>query len=238
MWALVFAAVTVMLAAVAGTGEFAWGETTLEASINPSAESSPFRVKYQDYTIYEYGHGSLLHQHLGGKKWTLEGTASGSQDVLDLEDVLNRKLASDGSFARVSDLKVIYKFYLVPASHGSIIGYKVEVEGMLTGHVIATSERQHVVDLMWRGLTVTDDVTIDGVPINIPASLLRVMEPGAYELLAGTEADRILLIPLMDAEAILERSMSSWKEWPRTSTWAMGNSRQSDTRPGGNSFAF
>ena len=59
-----------------------------------------------------------------------------------------------------------------------------------------------VVDMWWLSPTMTGDIVIDGVPINIPASLLRGMEPEAYYLLAGTGADTILSRPLMDGGAI------------------------------------
>ena len=52
----------------------------------------------------------------------------------------------------------------------------------------------------------TGDTVIDGVPINMPASLLREMEPEAYGLLAGTEADAILILPLMDAGPIRQHA--------------------------------
>ena len=66
------------------------------------------------------------------------------------------------------------------------------------------------VDIEWLSPTVTGDIVIDGVPINMPASLLREMEPEAYDLLAGTEADAILLQPLMDAGPIRDQHVDTW----------------------------
>lgn len=76
--------------------------------------------------------------------------------------------------------------------------------------IVCMPENYTLVDQHWRGLTVTDDIVIDSIPINVPASLLREMEPEAYDLLNGTESDRILLRPLMDVEPILQQPMEAW----------------------------
>ena len=207
---LALTVIVAVLVAVAGASELAWGAVDLEAFINPYAESSPFKVRYYDQIEYVYGEGSLLHHHLGGKQWVVEGTTSGGQDVQDLADMLNRKIASDGSSAKVSGLEVSYEFKMDPTARGSSMEYAVEINGNMTGYELDLQSRWPWVGFDWRGLTITDDVVVDGMPINIPASLLRETEPEAYGLLAGTEADRILLRPLMDAEPILQQSIHAW----------------------------
>ena len=81
-----------------------------------------------------------------------------------------------------------------------------------------------VVDTRWLSPTVTGDIVIDGVPINIPASLLREMEPEAYDLLAGTEADTILSRPLMDAGPIRQHA-DAW----HSKVYPVGTSVDADT---------
>jgi hypothetical protein len=66
------------------------------------------------------------------------------------------------------------------------------------------------VDLGWRGLTVTDEIKIDGVGINHPISALIDKEPAVYEVLKGNEAEDILSKNLIDAEYILEQPMTNW----------------------------
>lgn len=197
------------LIAIGASGP-AWASTQLGTFIDPNAESSHFNIRYQDTISYDYDAGSQLHQLLDGKQWLVEGVASEGQDIQIITDILNQKLASDGSFAQVSDLEVDYRFQLNPAAHGSSMDFTVVVQGSLIDYVVTTSARQDLVDLGWRGLTVTDDVYIDGIPINIPASLLRVMEPAVYDLLIGTEAAEILLEPIMNAESILGQPMDTW----------------------------
>ena len=209
VWTTASAAVAVLLAA-AGSGEPAWGAVDLEAVINMEVDFAQFRIAFSDRIEYEYGEGSLLHQHLGGRQWALAGTASNTQDVQDLADALNRKLASDGSSTKVSDLEVRYEFKMNPTPRGSVMDFEVEINGNMTDYVLIPSADLPVIDLSWRGLTVTDDVMIDGIPINIPANLLEQIEPEAYGILAGTEADTILRKPLMNAESILQMPIGRW----------------------------
>ena len=231
------------LLAVAGAGEPAWGTVDLDAVINMDVDFAQFRTTYYDRIEYEYGEGSLLHQYLGGRQWVVEGMASEGQDVRNLEDMLNDKIAPfSGSSPKLSVSDVGYEFRLEPTGYGSAMERTVWITGNLTGYIASApvmdiltdhsasalegdtsagslGTRQAwmayateyfcngqlvgtVVDMWWLSPTVTGDVMIDGVPINIPASLLREMEPEAYYLLAGTEADTILSRPLMDAGAI------------------------------------
>ena len=81
-----------------------------------------------------------------------------------------------------------------------------------------------VVDTRWLSPTVTGDIVVDGIPINIPASLLREMEPEAYDLLAGTDADAILLQPLMDAGPIRQHA-DAW----HSEVYTIGTSVDADT---------
>ena len=230
-----------VLLAVAGAGEPAWGAVDLDAVINMDVDFAQFRTTYSDRIEYEYGEGSLLHQHLGGRQWVVEGTASEGQDVQNLEDMLNDKITSNTGSPKLSVSDVGYEFRLEPTGYGSTMERTVWITGNLTGYMASAAvmdistdyampalegnapagslgTRQAwvayatetctntvpdtVVDRWWLSPTVTGDIVIGGVPINIPASLLREMEPEAYGLLAGTEADAILNRPLMDAGAI------------------------------------
>jgi hypothetical protein len=62
----------------------------------------------------------------------------------------------------------------------------------------------------WRGLTVVDEIVIDGVGINHPISALIDKEPAVYEVLRGNEAEEILSKNLIDANFILEQPMTNW----------------------------
>ena len=203
---------TVLLAAliVVGSSAPAWA-AQLDARINPSNESSPFKMNYQKTVFIEYPNGGKLFEDLRGKEWTIAGSADSSNPgVQDLMNRLNQKITADGSQARISDLNVDYEFHLKARNINTSVDYRVILEGTLTDYVITQDSQRTLVDLGWRALTVDGEVNIDGVEINIPINILRDQEPVAYQIFVGTEAEEVLHRNLIDADFILEQPLTNW----------------------------
>jgi hypothetical protein len=203
---------TVLIAGllVFGASSSAWA-AQLNAQINPNTEESSFKVNYQKTVFVEYPDGGMLFDELRLKEWTISGTADSSNPgVQELIDKLNSKIASDGSQARITDLDVTYDFHLKGRNLNSAIDYQVIIEGTLTNYIISKDQSKTLIDLGWRGLSVTDEILIDGVGINHPISILEEKEPAVYNILSGTEAEEILSKNLIDANYILEQPMTNW----------------------------
>ena len=203
---------TVLIAGllVFGASSSAWA-AQLNAQINPNNEESSFKVNYQKTVFVEYPDGGMLFDELRLKEWTISGTADSSNaGVQELMDKLNSKIASDGSQARIIDLDVTYDFHLKGRNLNSAIDYQVIIEGTLTNYIISKDQSKTLIDLGWRGLSVTDEILIDGVGINHPISILKEKEPAVYNILSGTEAEEILSKNLIDANYILEQPMTKW----------------------------
>ncbi len=203
---------TVLIAGllVFGASSSAWA-AQLNAQINPNSEESTFKVNYQKTVFVEYPDGGMLFDELRLKEWTISGTADSSNaGVQELMDKLNSKIGSDGSQARIIDLDVTYDFHLKGRNLNSAIDYQVIIEGTLTNYIISKDQSKTLIDLGWRGLSVTDEILIDGVGINHPISILKEKEPVVYNILSGTEAEEILSKNLIDANFILEQPMTNW----------------------------
>jgi len=203
---------TVLLAGlvVIGTSAPAWA-AQLDAKINPNSDSSPFSMNYQKTVFIEYPNGGNLFDELRGNEWTVAGTADSSNPgVQELMKKLNQKLSDDGSHAHISDLNVYYEFFLKGRNINTSIDYKVLLEGTLSGYVITKDAQRTLVDLGWRAMTVNDEVNIDGVEINIPINMLRDQEPEVYAVFAGTEAEKVLHRPIINADFILEQPLTNW----------------------------
>ena len=203
---------TVLIAGllVFGASSSAWA-AQLNAQINPNNEESSFKVNYQKTVFVEYPNGGMLFDELHLKEWTISGTADSSNTgVQELMDKLNSKIASDGSQAKIIDLDVTYDFHLKGRNLNSAIDYQVIIEGTLTNYIISKDQSKTLIDFGWRGLSVTDEILIDGVGINIPISILKEKEPAVYNILSGTEAEEILSKNLIDANYILEQPMTKW----------------------------
>jgi len=203
---------TVLLAGllIIGTSSAAYA-AQMDARINPNSDESFFKINYQKTVFIEYPDGGKLFDELHTKEWTITGTADSSNPgVQDLISKLNSKLSNDGSHAKVSDLNVIYDFHLKGRNLNTSIDYKVTLDGVITDYVISKDQTKTLVDMGWRGLTVTDEIIIDGVGINHPISALIDKEPVVYDVLKGNEAEAILSKNLIDANYILEQPLTNW----------------------------
>jgi hypothetical protein len=193
-----------------GSNSSVWA-AQIDARINPNAETSPFSFNYQKTIFIEYPNGGQLFDELHEKEWTVHNSADGSNPgVQKLIQILNQKIQSDGSHSKISDLKVTYDFHLKGRNLNTAIDYKIILEGTLTGYVITKDQVRTLVDMGWRGMSTNEPIVIDGVEINLPISVLKDKEPAVYNIISGTEADKIMSKGLINADFILEQKMTNW----------------------------
>ncbi len=203
---------TILLAGilVISSSSPAWA-AQMDARINPNSDESFFKVNYQKTVFIEYPNGGNLFDELHTKEWTISGMADESNPgVQELIQKLNSKIQRDGSTSSISALDVTYDLHLKGRNLNTSIDYKVILEGTLTDYVIQKDQTKTLVDMGWRGLSVTDEVVIDGVEINHPISVLEENEPLVYNVLKGSEAEEILSKNLIDAEFIKNQPMTNW----------------------------
>ena len=203
---------TILLASilVVSSSAPAWA-AQMNAQINPNLDESSFKVNYQKTVFIEYPNGGTLFDELHTQEWTVSGVADESDPaVQELIDRLNSKIQSDGSASSISTLTVTYDFHLKGRNLNTSVDYKVILEGTLTDYVINKDQTKTLVDMGWRGLSVTDEVVIDGVEINHPINILKETEPVVYDILKGSEAEEILSKNLIDAEFIKNQPMTNW----------------------------
>lgn len=183
----------------------------LEARINPDADSSPFKMSYLKTIFFEYPVGSKLSSDLNGKDWVLTANADSSNPgVQDLINKLNQKIASDKSSAQIGDLNVTYDIHFRGRDVGASIDYKVILEGHLTHYVIQKDQTKTLIDLGWRGMTAQGPVVIDGVDINQPLQTIASQMPEVAQMISGSEAEQLLLQPIIDAEYIKSQPITNW----------------------------
>ncbi len=203
----IFVAILIMVGATTPV----WA-AQMEVRINPDAESSPFYIRYQKTVFIEYPEDGLIHDQLSGQDWHVTGSADSSNPgVQDLMGQLNQKILDSKSQASISDLNVSYDVHLRPFGGHTSVDYNVALSGDISNYFITRDSQRALIDLGWRGLSAYDDVVIDGVEINTPISILESHSPETYELLAGTAADDVLLQQIINADFILEQSMTKWQ---------------------------
>ncbi len=200
--------VAILIAVGAATPVWA---AQLEVLINPDAESSPFHIRYQKTVFVEYPEDGQIHDQLAGQEWVVAGIVDSSNpDVQNLMGHLNQNIFDAGSQASISYLEVSYNIHLQPFGDHTSIDYTVILEGTMSNYLITQDSQRSLIDMGWRGLSAYDPVVIDGVEINLPISILESHSPETYGLLAGTAADDVLTIPLINADFILEQPLTNW----------------------------
>lgn len=196
-----------------GVAQAAYG-AQLITFIDPNSDSSDFEIKYQRTVFIEYEDGGQIADLLRGKTWTESITRDASDPgVQALQEALNRKIISDGSATQIDNLTVEYLAVLTGRGLNTSIDYKITLAGTLEGYHIASeggATGQTLVDLGWRGMSVSGPVVIDGTEINMPASILMENEPEVYSHIEDTAAEALLMNPLINAERIRNLPLDSW----------------------------
>lgn len=186
----------------------------LDALIDPDKETSKFKITYQRTSIIEYEHGGQIADILRGKSLNItEVAGTPNSDAVSLRNAINQKIVSDQSGTQIRDLTVEYSSILIGRQSSATIDYKITINGTLEGYNIAAeggATGQKLIDLGWRGMSVTGPHMINGVEINIPISVIQMNEPELYEQLQGTPAAELLSQPLINAEAIRDLKLPKW----------------------------
>lgn len=197
---------------IVGSGTSVWG-AQLDAKIIPDDESAKIKMTFQRTITIVYNDGGELADELRGSDWQIMVNADLSDPgVQDLMNKLNQKIAEDGSNSHITDLDVEYSARLSGKSVTTLIDYKIVLHPTLSNYNIRqySPNSPSLVDLAWRGLTVDSPIVIDGVEINYPGSALESNQPGALEIISGTEGDSILSSNLINADGIRDQPLGNW----------------------------
>ncbi len=189
----------------------AFASSSLYTKINPEEPTSYFEIVFQRTVFIEYDEGGIFAGILSDRSWEIRVSADSSNSgVKDLQNKLNQKILSDGSIVKVSDLNVNYTATLEGRGLYAAIDYIIILSGKLSNYVIIENEERTILDLGWRGMTVYEPVVINGAEINFPISAIKEKEAYVYNNIVGTEAEDLLSEPLMNAESIKDKPLTTW----------------------------
>ena len=202
-------------------------------STDAGGESAPFYAEYNKMVFMTYPQGGVLRDQLNGQEWQVTGSADPSNpDVQGLMDHVNLDLLYSGSQSLVSDLEVSYAIHLESFEDQMVddfimkrvcrvytladescdytsIDYTVILEGSVS-NLATTDSQMELLERGWGRFIIHDEVVIDGVDVNRPISILESRLPETHELLAGTNADDVLLQHIIDVSYIRGQSMADW----------------------------
>ena len=174
-------------------------------------------IKFQRTVIINYDDGGMIADELRGQKFAKTFTVTSSDPgINELRDRINYQLSQAGSSAAVTDVQLDYDTKLTGRGLNTSIDYKVILTLTLTNHVLreASSGNSGLVDMNWRGLMVPGEVTVNakGIPheINLPISFISDVAPGLNSAIMGSEAEKLLNNPLIDASGIKNQPLGNW----------------------------
>ncbi|QLH10829.1 hypothetical protein [Nitrosarchaeum sp. AC2] len=184
-------------------------------NINPQNSESRFTVKYHATINMEYDEGGKIKDILKDKNWTIRKTADPlTHDSIEIASRLNQKISQDGSNAKISDLSVVYQAELRGESNSASIDYLVVLTGTLSDYILSypsDASRPVLIDMGWRGLSITGPVLVDGYDINLPISAIMEKEPELYSImLPHPKVISSLSDNILDAEDILHTKLHDW----------------------------
>ena len=185
----------------------------LETRINTNTDASEFKIRYQKTIFIEYTEGGQIADKLRGNEWSISASApSGSSDSVAIANAINKNLVSDGSHAQVSDLNVDYLATLKGNPLGAALDLQVLIVGDIGSYVIRAADGQNpaLIDMGWRAITVDGPITIDGTEINLPFSAIESQDPELASIIAGSEAENLLKVNLINADFIRDQPLSNW----------------------------
>jgi len=196
----------------------------LTATLSPERDRSEASYVGVKTVTLEYPAGSSLAQELDGKneriQFTLNGTATGQNDtgMSGLIAGINRALVQADSPAQTSEANVTYTGVLRGGPTSTVISYKVDVKPTLESFVLQSGgeggKSGHVVDLEWRGITVSEPLVVNApdvgqININYPIGLFQVLHPTLAQKLESTQAREVFEDPILNF-GDFNAPMDSW----------------------------
>ena len=185
----------------------------LTVKINPNQPTSEFEIRYQNTVFIEYRDGGQVADMLRQSEWSITASAPpGSADSAAIAEQFNQNIVADDSQAQVSNLDVEYSASLRGNPLTATIDYTVLVSGDLGNYVIQEGGGGYpsLIDMGWRGLSIQDPVYIGDTEINHLLSAIRAEEPELASMIAGSEAEDILSVNLIDGDFLRDQPLDNW----------------------------
>lgn len=173
---------------------------------------------FQRTVFIEYPQGGQLADALRGQQASLSFSAdSSTADLQRLIDELNNSLSQKQSSAHVTAVKIDYSASMVGRADAASVDYRVVLTPTIDGFLIREYEEGSAAlfDISWRGLIASSPTPISTeehgvVEVNQPLSFFKENFPSVASAVAGTEAEQILAMPLIDASGIGNQPLGNW----------------------------
>jgi hypothetical protein len=168
------------------------------------------------FITLSYPAGGPLAKQFNGKSEHVRFTVSGTAGGMDqLYAAFNRAFASEkNSHVQLSNATLTYTGDLLGEPTQALISYKVDIQPTLSNYVLQNTTQGTVIDLNWRGVTVSQPTIIDTpkygkINVNAPIGLFQALDTSLARELLNSQAASIMQAPLFDFSS-LGADMNNW----------------------------
>lgn len=168
-----------------------------------------------------YPEGSAIAKVFGDSEkriqFTLNGTINSTDNGMANAIVgFNKAMLAGGSPVQATSMVLTYTGVVKPGPTTTLVSYKIEAAPVLEKFVLSQSAdaTNHVVDLEWRSLKVTDSVILNSpnngkIEINKAIGLMQVLYPDLAKQIESSGAASVFDEPILDFSKFHQK-MDTW----------------------------
>ena len=215
------AALAVISLMIVGTVAPIWATVDFDGYLPIAGNPISPNWKFTKTIFIDYSNGGKLKDAFNGKDLTVAFTddSDNNQDIKNLMQQINTNIATERkSPATMSKLTVDYQVQIHGGDNKASIDYKIVLSPVLTGYVLGKGDANTptVFDVSWMGWQITSPITITTkqygpLEINFPLGVVQNQIPDAYNVLKGTDAEKSLQTPLVDASSLMNQPIDKWE---------------------------
>jgi hypothetical protein len=166
-----------------------------------------------------YPAGSEISQALSGEnarvQFTVEGFSNSTDNgISNAIAAFNKALIDAQSPAQVTEMEIRYTTTIRGFEDSALMNFKIEAIPKMDKFVISSGEEGDAVDLLWRGIHVTEPIILNApdigeLEINRPINVIDSLYPELAEQIFNSEAQGIFTEPVLNFERF-QQSMDTW----------------------------
>ncbi len=205
---------------ILGTVAPIWATVDFDAYLPIAANPISPNWKFTKTVFFDYSNGGKLKDAFNGKDITVSFTddSDNNPDIKNLMQQINSDIASERkSPATMTKLTINYQATITGTDTKASIDYKIIFSPVLTGYVLNKGDANTptTFDVSFMGWRVTTPITIISkqygpIEINFPLGVIQNQLPDAYNVLKGTDAEKNLQQPLVDASSLMAQPIDKW----------------------------
>jgi hypothetical protein len=190
----------------------------IDASLIPEYDRAVGTFTGTKFIQLRYEPGSAAAVLFDGKSQRIEFSIKGTNasGMAELIALVNAALIKADSPAVVTGANLTYSGVLKGGPDGLSLTYKVDLVQKFSGFKLNQSAVDNIpMDVNWRGFVISDIVRIESpehgiINVNHPIGLFEALYPEYAEKLMETEANAIMIEPILDFQEIGDMPMDRW----------------------------